>query len=173
MNRRFGFSAESTLQAAQLLYESKMITYPRTDSRYLTDDVQRTIPEILRKLTPLKPEEIGQLNLRALGFGSRIINNSKVSDHHAIIPTGSSPGNLKPREQKVYDAVLMRLITVFYPPCVKEVTTVEAVSNQVPFRARGVRVVAPGWTVLDPRTKADKQGDQGEALQQLPAFSCE
>ncbi len=170
MNRRFGFSAESTLQAAQLLYESKMITYPRTDSRYLTDDVQRTIPEILRKLTPLKPEEIGQLNLRALGFGSRIINNSKVSDHHAIIPTGSSPGNLKPREQKVYDAVLMRLITVFYPPCVKEVTTVEAVSNQVPFRARGVRVVAPGWTVLDPRTKADKQADQGEALQQLPAF---
>jgi DNA topoisomerase-3 len=170
MNRRYGFSAEATLQAAQLLYEEKLITYPRTDSRYLSDDLKRTIPDILRRLEPLKPEEIGRLNLTALTFSGRIINNSKVTDHHAIIPTGSSPGELKPREQKVYGAVLTRLIAVFYPPCVKEVTTVEAISNHVPFRARGVRIVSPGWTVLDPRTKTDEPAEQEEGSQRLPAF---
>jgi DNA topoisomerase-3 len=170
MNRRYGLSAEATLQAAQLLYEAKLITYPRTDSRYLSDDLKRTVPDILRRLEPLKPEEIGRLNLTALTFGGRIINSSKVTDHHAIIPTGSLPGELKAREQKVYDAVLMRLIAVFYPPCVKEVTTVEAISNRVPFRARGVRIVSPGWTVLDPRTKTDEQAEQDDASQQLPTF---
>lgn len=170
MNRRYGFSADATLQAAQLLYEGKLITYPRTDSRYLSDDLKRTIPDTLRELEPLKPEAIGRLNLKSLTFSGRIINNSKVTDHHAIIPTGSSPGELKSREEKVYDAVLMRLIAVFYPPCVKEVTTVDALSNRVSFRARGVRIVSPGWTVLDPRTKTDEQAEQDETSQRLPAF---
>jgi len=170
MNRRYGFSAEATMQAAQLLYEAKLITYPRTDSRYLSNDLKRTIPGILGSLEPLQPEAIGRLNLNSLSFSGRILNDSKVTDHHAIIPTGSSPSNLKAREQKVYDAVLLRLIAIFYPPCVKEVTIVDAVSNQVPFQARGVRIVSPGWTVLDPRTKTDEQAEQNEATQRMPEF---
>ena len=96
MNRRYGMSADATLKAAQSLYESKLISYPRTDSRYLGNDMKSQIPGILADLKSLKPAEIGKLNLQALPFTGRIINDAKVSDHHAIIPTGKRPGELAP-----------------------------------------------------------------------------
>ena len=165
MNRRYGLSADATLKAAQSLYESKLITYPRTDSRYLGSDMKGQLPTILGDLQALKPAEIGELDLGKLAFSGRIIDDKKVSDHHAIIPTGRSPGPLSPDAEKVYDAIVVRLIAVFYPACVKEVTTVAGVSNEVPFRARGVRVLQPGWTVLYPR-KEDRRDDE----QDLPEF---
>ena len=158
MNRRYGMSADATLKAAQSLYENKLISYPRTDSRYLGNDLKSQIAGILADLKPLKPVEIGKLNLQALAFTGRIINDAKVSDHHAIIPTGKRPGELAPAAQKVFDAVVTRLIAVFYPACVKEVTTVNGTSNEVPFRARGVRVLDPGWTVLYPRKARRQEG---------------
>jgi len=167
MNRRYGMSADATLKAAQGLYERQMITYPRTDSRYLSNDMKGKLPGILETLRPLKPAEIGKLNLGSLAFNGRIIDDKKVGDHHAIIPTGKLPGELSPGAQKVYDAVVTRLIAVFYPACVKEVTTVSAVSNEVPFRARGVRVLEPGWTALEPRKDEKKKGDDE---QDLPEF---
>ncbi len=91
-----------------------------------------------------------------------------MSDHHAIIPTGKRPGGLPPAAQKVFDAVVTRLIAAFYPACVKEVTTVNGSSNDVPFRARGVRVLDPGWTVLYPRKEDDKKEKDEE--QDLPEF---
>ena len=166
MNRRYGMSADATLKAAQSLYENKLISYPRTDSRYLGNDMKSQIPGILADLKPLKPVEIGKLNLQALTFTGRIINDAKVSDHHAIIPTGKRPGELAPGAQKVFDAVVTRLIAVFYPACVKEVTTVNGTSNEVPFRAKGVRVLDPGWTVLYPRKDDDKKDEE----QELPEF---
>jgi DNA topoisomerase-3 len=166
MNRRYGMSADATLKAAQSLYEAKLISYPRTDSRYLGNDLKSQIPGILADLKPLKPVEIGKLDLKALAFSGRIINDAKVSDHHAIIPTGKQPGELAPGAQKVFDAVVTRLIAVFYPVCVKEVTTVSGTSNAVPFRAKGVRVLDPGWTVLYPR----KDDDKKEEDQELPEF---
>jgi DNA topoisomerase-3 len=168
MNRRFGMSAADTLQSAQSLYEGKLITYPRTDSRYLTTDMKKELPGILRQLQSLKPNEVGQLDLQALPFSGRIVNNQKVTDHHAIIPTGASPGTLAGREQKVYEAIVVRLIAAFYPPCLTEVTTVDGVAKDVPFRARGVRLVAPGWTELYPRKSA---GQGGEDEPPLPDFS--
>src|SRR6185312_5996718 len=96
MNRRYGLSADATLKAAQALYEAKLISYPRTDSRYLSRDLKDKIPEILRGLQPLKPEAIGRLDLEALAFTGRIVNDARVSDHHAIIPTGKRPGALAP-----------------------------------------------------------------------------
>ena len=96
MNRRFGLSADATLKAAQALYEAKLITYPRTDSRYLGCDMKGKIPGILGELRALKPAEIGRLDLDALAFTGRIIDDAKVSDHHAIIPTGKRPGALSP-----------------------------------------------------------------------------
>jgi DNA topoisomerase-3 len=166
MNRRFGLSAEATLKAAQALYEGKLISYPRTDSRHLGSDLKPQIPGILRTLQRLRPDEIGQLDLDALAFTGQIINDRKVTDHHAIIPTGKLPGSLSPAGQKVYGAVVTRLIAVFYPVCLKDVTTVDGTSNEVPFRARGVRVLDPGWTVLYPRRSDEKNEDD----QELPAF---
>ena len=98
MNRRFGLSADATLKAAQWLYENKLISYPRTDSRYLGNDLKSQIPGILADLKPMKPVEIGKLNLQALAFTGRIINDAKVRDHHAINPEqGKRPGELAPR----------------------------------------------------------------------------
>ena len=92
MNRRFGLSADATLKAAQSLYESKLVTYPRTDSRYLGSDMRNKIPGILEELRSIRPDEIGKLDLDSLAFTGRIINDTKVGDHHAIIPTGKQPG---------------------------------------------------------------------------------
>jgi DNA topoisomerase-3 len=166
MNRRYGMSADATLKAAQSHYEGKLLSYPRTDSRYLGSDMKEKVPGVLRALHAMRPDEIGRLDLKALRFSGRIINDRRVSDHHAIIPTGTLPGELSPLLRKVFDAVVTRLIAAFYPPCVKEVTTVSGLSNGVPFRARGVRVLDPGWTALYPRNRADSQEDEPE----LPEF---
>ena len=170
MNRRYGLSAADTLSIAQSLYEQKAITYPRTDSRFLSRDMQKKIPGILKSLEKRRPEEIGELDLGNLKFTARIINDRKVSDHHAIIPTGKAGTTLPAGSQRVYDAVVTRLIAVFYPPCTKEVTTVEGRSNRVVFQAKGVRVVDPGWTALYPRPSApvDRQGGPD---QPLPSFT--
>ncbi|MGB7327397.1 MAG: DNA topoisomerase 3 [Rubripirellula sp.] len=165
MNRRYGISAADTLSAAQSLYESKLITYPRTDSRYLSNDMRKEVPRILDQLRSSKSTEIGRLDLKKLPFSSRIINDAKITDHHAIIPTGANAGSLSGTQQKVYDAVTIRLIAAFYPACEKRVTTVDAAAGQTKFRARGVRVVVPGWTLLYPRK--DKAADE---LQTLPDF---
>ncbi len=130
--------------------------------------MKKEVPGILRQLQSLKPNEVGKLDLKSLPFSGRIVNNQKVTDHHAIIPTGAAPGTLRDREQKVYEAIVVRLIAAFYPPCLKEVTTVDGVANDVPFRARGVRVVSPGWTELYPRKSAEQEG---EDEQPLPDFS--
>jgi DNA topoisomerase-3 len=113
MNRRFGMSAASTLQSAQSLYERKLITYPRTDSRYLSTDLQKEVPGILRQLQSVKPKEIGRLDLDALSFTGRIVNNQKVTDHHAIIPTGAQPAKLSGQDQKVYEAIVVRFVAAF------------------------------------------------------------
>ena len=170
MNRRHGLSADATLKAAQALYEGKLISYPRTDSRYLSSDLKGEIPRILRALQSLRTGEIGRLDLSALAFHGQIINDKKVSDHHAIIPTGKPPGALPPAAQKVFDAVVTRLIAVFYPACLKDVTVVDGESREVPFRARGVRVIEPGWTVLYPRRTDDTNKTTNEDEQDLPEF---
>ena len=169
MNRRFAMSAAATLETAQSLYERKLLTYPRTDSRFLSSDMREEVPGILRKLADTRREEIGRLDLNALPFSARIINDRKVSDHHAIIPTGKLPRSLPSASGKVFGAVLTRLVAVFYPPCLKEVTTVDGQSDAVPFRARGARVLDPGWTALYPRKPRENEQQKGNE-QLLPEF---
>ena len=169
MNRRHGMSAEQTLKTAQALYEDKAITYPRTDSRHLSTDIKSEIPDILRKLSRIREADIRPLDLGALPFTSRIIQNQKVTDHHAIIPTGKLPGSLSPASRHVFDAIVTRLIAVFYPACIKAVTTVDGVSNATPFRARGVRILEAGWTALYPAPPKNKETEEQET--ELPAFS--
>lgn len=187
MNKRHGFTAERTLQLAQSLYESKHLTYPRTDSCYLTTDLEPTIAPLLEKLRALKPTEIEPLDLAALNFTKRIVDDSKVSDHHAIIPTNVLGDRLSGDEAKVYDAVVTRLIAAFYPSAIRAVTTVDAVSAEEPFRARGTVIVDPGWEALygnddssaaseTAKTKGkkkksdDDEAEEDDAKQVLPDF---
>lgn len=180
MNKRHGFTADHTLKLAQTLYESKHLTYPRTDSCYLSKDLEPTLAPLLERLRALKPTEIGQLDLTALPFSKRIIDDKKVSDHHAIIPTHVLGDRLEGDEAKLYDAVLTRLIAVFYPPCIRAITTVEALVVEEPFRARGVVVVEAGWEVLyggdaadddaTPAGKDAKDKEATESAQKLPDF---
>ncbi|MDG4476944.1 DNA topoisomerase 3 [Thiovibrio frasassiensis] len=168
INKLHGISAADTLAATQNLYEKKFVTYPRTDSRYLSKDLQPRIPKIMEQLKPSHPEAIAPLNLAKLPFSKRIIDDTKVSDHHAIIPTGVKPHGLGANEQLVYEAIATQFIAAFYPVCVKNLTTVEGISNGVKFEAKGTQIVAPGWTVLF----ANKKHSQEAAEEQsLPLFS--
>ena len=150
MNRRHGFTADQTLRIAQNLYEKKRITYPRTDCRYLSSDMQPAIAPLLKLLERARPKEIGQLDLENLKFTKRIVDDSKVTDHHAIIPTEDLPTSLTDDERKVFAAIVTRLIAIFYPPCIKAVTTVEANAKDEAFRARGTILIDAGWQVLYP-----------------------
>lgn len=175
MNRRWGLSAADTLQIAQTLYEQKLITYPRTDSRYLTSDMKGPVSKIVTQLKEFKSKDIEPLDLSNLQFSSRIVNDKKVTDHHAIIPTGKPPQGLPTQSLSVYDAIVTRLIAVFYPNCVKELTTIEGQANQYHFLAKGVHILVPGWTVLYPKKSDGQQSDQhkdekGTEIQKIPAF---
>ena len=182
MNKRHGFTADQTLKLAQGLYERKHLTYPRTDSCYLTADLKPTIGPLLETLRPLKPAEIGALDLRALKFSKRIIDDKKVADHHAILPTTIPGDRLTGDEAKLYDAVLTRLIAAFYPPALRAITTVDAVAAEEPFRARGTVIVDPGWEALfahapgaeeddaPPAKDPEGKSEEDDGKQILPAF---
>ena len=160
VNKAHGLSAADTLAATQTLYESKLVTYPRTDSRYLNKDMQPRIPKIFQALEKIRGEQIAQLDLASLPFSKRIIDDKKVTDHHAIIPTGILPGNLGGNEQIVYSAVVTQFIAAFYPECVKKITTVDGVSAEVEFQAKGTQIIELGWSVLFPKKKKKKDDEQ-------------
>ena len=169
MNKKIGLSAADTLQIAQTLYEQKFITYPRTDSRYLTNDLKAQVVQTLEQLKKIKAQEIEPLDLKKLSFSTRIVNDKKVADHHAIIPTGKLPNNLPHSSEAVYDAIATRLIAVFYPPCLKKSTTVDGITNHEPFHAKGVVILNPGWKVLYPKKTVEKENQEAED-QVLPEF---
>ena len=170
MNKLHGLSAADTLAAAQNLYEKKLVTYPRTDSRYLSEDMKPQIPKILAQLKAMRPEQIEPLNLAKLPFSKRIIDDGKVTDHHAIIPTGVKPGQMGGNDELVYDAVATQFIAAFYPPCVKKLTTVEAVSNGVKFEAKGTQIVKPGWTILFQKRQSSQEPTDEQTL---PSFAAD
>jgi DNA topoisomerase-3 len=168
INKQHGLSAADTLAATQNLYEAKLVTYPRTDSRYLSRDLKPRIPKIMEQLKAVRPEQIAPLDLAKLPFTTRIIDDAKVTDHHAIIPTGVRPRNLSTNDQLVYDAITTQFIAAFYPVCLKNVTTVDGISQQVKFQAKGTQVVEPGWTALFPKKKMSQDAADDQAL---PAFA--
>ncbi|MEZ5966899.1 MAG: DNA topoisomerase 3 [Planctomycetota bacterium] len=178
MNERFGLSAAQTLEAAQKLYEGKLITYPRTDARHLPRGMHATVQRTLRDLAKIRPRETARIDVDTLPQPPRVFDDGKVGDHHAIVPTGRLPGELSPRERQVFDAVATRLIAAFYPDHVRSVTSVDATVAEVAFRATGVRVLEAGWKVLEQgkRSRAGKAGSQAgkdddDEAQDLPAFA--
>lgn len=164
MNRKAGFSASKTLTLAQGLYESKLISYPRTDSRYLTHDIFPQCSSILSKLKTRMPVEINALKLDNLRKHGNYFNDNKVNDHHAIIPTGQLPGSVTSDEQRLYREILTRFIAIFYPACEKAHTTVTATVQEEQFKAKGTCLLVPGWLSL--YGGLEKKKDE----QQLPLF---
>ena len=172
MNRLYGMSTADTLKEAQSLYENKLITYPRTDSQYITTDMKENVGKVIQSLSIRKPKETEALDLKNLNFSKSIVNNAKVTDHHAILPTGQRPGVLSKPQEQIYDAIHTRLLAALYPPCLKEATTVEASvvregADSVPFSAKGTVVVDPGWTILYPKQSEEK----GKKTIILPSFT--
>ncbi len=150
MNKRYGFSAQKTLQVAQSLYEGKkLLTYPRTDSRYLTKDMIGNLKKTLLQAAvgTYRPLILPLVQQEKLPINNRIVNDAKVSDHHAIIPTPKSPdiAKLSKDEFQVYDAVLRRFIAVFYPPAVVKNTEIITVVKDETFQTKNKVLLAPGW----------------------------
>ena len=174
-NKRYGMTADDTLKVIQSLYEKHVTTYPRVDTTFLSDDIYPKVPATLRGIQAYFPQVEPLLPLRAdggKGAGSlpkskKVFDNSKVTDHHAIIPTGQRPDNLTELERKVYNMVALRFIAAFYPPCQMATTTVLACAGDVSFKVTGREVLAQGWREVFAKEKTD---DEVEEQKSLPAF---
>ena len=153
-NRKYAFSADETLRLIQSLYEKKVTTYPRVDTTYLSDDIYPRVPKILAGLTGYE-ELTAPLKTTKLPKSKKVFDNSKVTDHHAIIPTGMPVSALTSDEKRVFDLVARRFIAAFYPDCVISTTTVAGKAAGVEFKAAGKRIAEPGWRVVF----AVRQGD--------------
>ena len=169
-NRKFGFSAETTLNLIQALYEKKLTTYPRVDTQYLSDDIYPKCPQTMNGLYQTKffgkavyAEYIKPIGGKALKKSKRVFDSSKVTDHHAIIPTGIIPQNLSDAEQKVFDLVARRFIGVFLPDCKFSTTTVlgsvgvDSV-DAIEFKVTGKEILDPGWRVV----RGERKEERGE-----------
>ena len=146
-NKKFGFSADDTLKLIQSLYEKKVTTYPRVDTTFLSDDIYPKCPNILRGLKGYETLT-APLQGKSLPKSKKVFDNSKVTDHHAIIPTGQAPVNLSDQEKKVFDLVARHFIAVFYPECKISTTTIEGRVEDIPFKTSGRQVMDPGWRVV-------------------------
>ncbi|MCL1882779.1 MAG: DNA topoisomerase 3 [Defluviitaleaceae bacterium] len=161
-NRKLGFSAKKTLETAQSLYEKhKLITYPRTDSRYLSEDIKPKLKKTIEAVSTGEYKEFADylLNLPKLPTTSRIINNAKITDHHAIIPTGSKKpiSALNADEKAVYDRILRNFLAVFHPAHVYDVTTAITIVENQDFRSKGRMDKTPGWTSIYAHEKPKKE----------------
>ncbi|MEJ8803330.1 type IA DNA topoisomerase [Pontibacter sp. H249] len=176
-NNKHGMSADETLKTVQSLYEKKVVSYPRVDTTFLPDDIYPKIAGILKGLNNYK-NEVEPLLQSKIRKTKKVFNNNKVTDHHAIIPTGASAGNLYGREADVYDIITRRFIAAFYPDCIVSNTTIMAESAGYTFRVKGKQILEPGWRVIygaedvkssDAATSKDGK-DEEEAAGVLPHF---
>lgn len=152
-NKRFGFSADETLKLIQSLYEKKVTTYPRVDTTFLSDDIYPKVPKTLEGLVAYK-EFTDPLRGKKLPKSKRVFDNSKVTDHHAIIPTGVPATNLSQQEMMVYDLVARRFIAEFYPDCEISTTTVLGKVADIEFKASGKQILKPGWRTVEQRPQS-------------------
>ena len=179
-NKKYNLSADQTLQTIQSLYEKKYTTYPRVDTTYLSDDIYPKCPDILAKLTNYA-EYTAPLAGKKLPKSKKVFDNSKVTDHHAIIPTGVVPTGLSFAEQQVYDEVCRHFIAVFYPDCQFATTTVLGKVEEVEFKTSGKQILVPGWREIikpvkqqdeeNPSTSSGTKEGQEDEEKTLPIFT--
>lgn len=160
-NKRWGWTADDTLRLIQSLYEKKVTTYPRVDTTYLSDDLYPKIPDILRRMTPYA-NLTSQLLSSKLPKSKKVFDNSKVTDHHAIIPTGQAPTSLVGDERKLYHLIALRFIAAFFPDCEFLTTTVLADAGGVGFKATGKVIINPGWRSIFEADNTNNEDVQGE-----------
>lgn len=158
-NRKFAFSADETLKLIQSLYEKKVTTYPRVDTTFLSDDIYPKVPGILKGLKDYE-QLIKPLLENKLAKSKKVFDNSKVTDHHAIIPTGVHPTGLSDSEKKVFDLVARRFIAAFYPECKVSNTTVLGEAAEVEFKVTGKQILEPGWRLVF--TKEDNNSESSD-----------
>ena len=166
-NKKYGFSADETLKLIQTLYEKKLTTYPRVDTTFLSDDIYPKVPGIMKGLTAYSTLT-DPLSGKKLPKSKKVFDNSKVTDHHAIIPTGVVANNMTDAESKVYDLVARRFISVFYPDCKYSTTTVKGESEGVGFKTSGKEILEEGWRVVYAADKKNAAPADGEQV--LPHF---
>ncbi len=168
-NKKFGYSAEDTLKHVQGLYEKKLVTYPRVDTTYLSEDLHPKVKGILEDLTYYKNLTAPVL-AKAIPKLKSVFDDKKVTDHHAIIPTGMVPSSgLTIEEKRIYDLVARRFIAAFYPECKVSNTTVLGKVGQVEFKASGKQIIEAGWKEIYANDKPEKkEGDVEEKL--MPLF---
>ena len=168
-NKKFGYSAEMTLNLIQSLYEKKFTTYPRVDTQYLSDDIYPKCPGIMNGLFQTRfgnvapyAELVRPLGGKPLKKDKKVFDTSKVTDHHAIIPTGVPPHGLSDMEQRVFDLVARRFIGAFYPECKFSTTTVLGKAGEVEFKVTGKEILDPGWRAVQYVAASQQQPTEEE-----------
>ena len=171
-NKKYGFSAEMTLQVIQSLYEKKFTTYPRVDTTFLSDDIYPKCPQIMNALKAYYPL-MDRIKGKPLPKSKKVFDNSKVTDHHAIIPTTVEAKNLTDAEQKVYDMIARRFIGAFHPDCLFETTTVTGKVGEQGFKATGKVITDPGWRVVLPQNSNASENEDKDKEENaiLPPFT--
>lgn len=170
-NKKFSFSADQTLKLIQSLYEKRITTYPRVDTTYLSDDIYPKVPATLKGIKDYFPQ-VEPLIGAKLPKSKKVFDNKKVTDHHAIIPTGQRPDNLTADERKVFNLVALRFIAAFYPDCEISTTTVLAKAGEIDFKVTGKEILKPGWRVVFGDYNNDEDsGDEQKSAQVLPSFT--
>lgn len=168
-NKKFSYSADITLQLIQSLYEKKVATYPRVDTTFLSDDIYPKCPKILEGIKDYA-RFTAPLAGKQLLKSKKVFDNSKVTDHHAIIPTGVQPQGLTDMEKRVFDLIARRFIAVFYPDCKFSTTTVTGEADSIEFKVSGKQILDPGWRVIFAKD-TEEESKEGEEESVLPAFS--
>ena len=168
-NKKFSYSADMTLQLIQSLYEKKVATYPRVDTTFLSDDIYPKCPNILAGLKDYAAYT-APLAGAPLIKSKKVFDNSKVTDHHAIIPTGVQPQGLTDMEKRVFDLIARRFIAVFYPDCKFSTTTVLGEADKIEFKVTGKQILDPGWRVIFAKDQQDEAKENTEEERTLPAF---
>lgn len=173
VNKKFGYSADDTLKTLQNLYERKLVTYPRVDTTYLPDDLYSKIPDIMNKLYARVPDLITPLAHKKIRKSKKVFDNSKITDHHAIIPTGELPHSLSVSEGLIYDLIISRFIAAFYPDMEYEQTTVMADILGHKFKATGRVILKDGWKFVyqnDAKDDKDEASETANGKTLLPPF---
>lgn len=173
-NKKFAYSADETLKIIQSLYEKKVATYPRVDTTFLSDDIYPKCPGILKGLRDYEAFTTPLADTTLLK-SKKVFDDSKVTDHHAIIPTGQHPQSLTDMERRVFDLIARRFIAVFYPDCKFATTTVVGEVEQIEFKTSGKQILDPGWRVIFGTPTAstaqeENEDKEGEDESVLPTF---
>lgn len=169
-NKKYAFTADDTLKLIQSLYEKKVTTYPRVDTTFLSEDIYPKVPATLKGLVNYT-DLVQPLLEKKLPKSKRVFDNTKVTDHHAIIPTGVPARGLTDNEMKVYDLVARRFIAAFYPDCEISTTTVLGKVEKVEFKVTGKQILKPGWRVVFGAEAKDEEANPQEENAVLPDFT--